>query len=123
MAWKQAGRWTAAAAIGIASLMLAGGAQARDVVWSVGVGAPGAQVIVGNAPVYMASPVIVQAPPRYYRPPQVVYHAPPVYYAPPPAVYYRPQPVYYGPPAHFHGHRHGHRHGNKHGHRHRDWRD
>jgi hypothetical protein len=123
MAVEQAGRWIAAAAIGIASLGLATGAQARDVVWSVGVGAPGAQVIVGNAPVYVAPPVIVQAPPRYYRPPPAVYHAPPVYYMPPPRVYYQPQPIYYGPPAHFRGHRHGRGHGHGHGHhRDRDWR-
>lgn len=112
MASKQAGRWIAAAAIGMASLALATGAQARDVVWSVGVGAPGAQVIVGNAPVYVAPPVYVALAPRYY-------HAPPVYYVPPPRVYYQPQPIYYGPPPHFHGHRHGH----KRGHRHHDgWR-
>jgi hypothetical protein len=120
MASKQAGRWAAAAAIAVAGLALTAGAQARDVVWSVGVGAPGAQVIVGNAPVYVARPVIVQAPPRYYRAPAPVYHAPPVYYVPPPRVYYQPQPIYYGPPPqHFHGHRHGHHHGHR---DRRDWR-
>lgn len=87
----------------LAALGLAGPAQAHGVAWSVGVGAPGAQVIVGNAPVYMAPPVVVQAP-RYYRP-VPVYQAAPVYYMPPPPVYYRPQPIYYGPPGHFHGHR------------------
>lgn len=113
MANEQAGRWIAAAAIGMAGLALATGAQARDVVWSVGVGAPGAQVIVGNAPVYVAPPVYAAPAPRYY------YQPPPVYYVPPPRVYYQPQPIYYGPPPHFHGHRHGH----KHGHRHHDgWR-
>lgn len=120
MAWKQAARWSAAAAVGFAGLVLAAGAQARDVVWSVGLGAPGAQVIVGNAPVYVAPPVVVHAPPRYYRPPVRVYHAPPVYYGPPPVVHYRPQPIYYGPPAHYRGHRHGHKHGHRH--RHDGWR-
>lgn len=119
MGWKQVGRWTAAVAVGMAGLVLAGGAQARsDVAWSVGIGAPGAQVIVGNAPVYIAPPVIV-APPRYYAPAPVYYEAPP-----PRAIYYAPRPVYYGPPPpRFHGHRHGHGYGHRHGRGHdRDWR-
>lgn len=112
------------ALVGMCALVLgAGVAQARDVVWSVGVGAPGAQVFVGNAPVYVAPPVVVHAPPRYYAPPVVYAPRPRVVYAPPPQVVYAPQPVYYGPPPRFHGHRHGHRHGHKHGPRHRDgWR-
>lgn len=128
MAWKKAWRWSAATALGLAGLVLAGAAQARDVTWSVGLGAPGAQVIVGNAPVYVVPPVVVHAPPRYhpppryYGPPARVYHAPPVYYVPPPAVHYRPQPIYYGPPAHFRGHGHKHRHGHGHRHRHDGWR-
>lgn len=104
----------ASGAMAIAALGAAGSAQARDVVWSVGVGAPGAQVIVGNAPVYMAPPIMVQAP-TYYAPPPPVYYQPrPIYYQPQP-IYYQPQPVYrvQGPrwvergPRHHHGHRHG----------------
>lgn len=109
MAQTHAGRWAAMAVIGIAGGLLAQGAQARDVYWSVGVGAPGAQVVMGNAPVYVAPvapPVVVVRPPAYYRPAPVYYGPPPVVYAPQP-VYYGPVygPRYYGPPP---GHRHGH---------------
>ncbi|MFT3719837.1 hypothetical protein [Pseudorhodoferax sp.] len=109
------GKWLAGAATAAALLAAAGPAQAHGVVWSVGVGAPGAQVVVGNAPVYMAPPVYVA--PRYYRSPPPVYYAPRVVVAPPPVVYmpppavYAPRPVFYGgpygpPPPRFHGPRH-----------------
>ncbi len=103
------------AGVALALLAGAGAAQARsDVYWSVGVGAPGVAVGVGNAA------------PMYYAPP------PPVYYAPPPVVYAPPRPVYYAPPAvyygghdHWRGHRHHHHHHRGHdGHRgHRGDRD
>lgn len=90
-------RWAAAAGLAMAAALgLAGQAQARDVYWNVGVGAPGVSVGVGNAPVYVAPAPVYVAPP--------VYHAPrPVYYAPPRPVYYAPPPPprYYG-----HGYRH-----------------
>jgi hypothetical protein len=117
--------WLAGAGVAMAGLGAAGSAQARDVTWSVGIGAPGAQVIVGNAPVYVAPPVVVHAP-RYYRAPERVYYGrspAPVYYGAPvvvaPPGYYQPRSIYYGPPAHFHGHRHGRGHGHKHHRRHR----
>lgn len=114
MASNTAIRWMACAAVGLA---LAGGAQARsDVYWSVGVGAPGAQVILGNAPVYVAPPPVV-----VHRPPPVYYYPPaPVYYPPPPPVVQVPRPVYFvgGPrwvePPRYHphpGYHHGHRAG------------
>lgn len=67
----------------------AGAAQARDVVWSVGVGSPGIHVGVSNAPpVVLARPIVV-APqavyqhPHLYRYPQLVVMAPqPYFYAP-----------------------------------------
>ena len=92
--------------IAVAGLLGAAGvAQARnDVYWSLGVGAPGVSVGVGNAPVYVApqpvyvqpGPVYVQPEPYYVRPRPV--YGPPAYYAPPPRVVYRPAPgYYYGP--------------------------
>ena len=67
----------------------AGLAQARDVYWSVGVGAPGVSVGVGNAaPYYAPQPVYVSPPPVYVEPR-------PVYVAPPPPAYYGPPPGYY----------------------------
>ena len=123
--------FAAAASTGVALALLAGPgiAQARsDVYWSVGVGAPGLAVGVGNAaPVYYAPPPVYYAPPPpvVYAPP--VYRTPrPVYYAPPAPVYYEPRPIYRpapvyvapgygyyggGPRWHGHGHRHGHGHG------------
>ena len=115
--------WLASASVAVAGLGAAGTAQARDVVWSVGIGAPGAQVIVGNAPVYVAPPMVVHAP-RYYRAPAPVYHSAPVYVGPP--VVYAPRPIYYEPAPHFRGHRHGRGHGHGRGHdrhhRGHDWR-
>lgn len=110
----------ASGALAVAALGAAGSAEARDVVWSVGVGAPGAQVIVGNAPVYMAPPIVVHAP-TYYAPPPVYYQPRPIYYQPRP-IYYQPQPVYrvQGPRWVERGPRHGggrhhdrHRHGGR----------
>lgn len=80
----------ATAALAVAALGFAGSAQARDnVFWSVGMGAPGVSVNVGNAgPVYMqAQPVYVQPEPIYYQPR-------PVFVRPAP-VYVQAQPVYY----------------------------
>ena len=101
--------WFAAASAGLALVLMvgAGTAQARsDVYWSVGVGAPGVALGVGNgAPVYYAPP-----PPVYYAPPPAVYVPPrPVYYAPPAVAY--PPPRYYGGHGHYHHHhRHHHHH-------------
>ena len=105
----------ASAGVALALMASAGTAQARnDVYWSVGVGAPGLAVGVGNAaPIYYAPP-----PPVYYAPPPVVY-------LPPRPVYYAPPTVYYGGHGHWRGHRHHHHRGHD-GHRghrgHRDWR-
>lgn len=90
-----------ATALGL--LGLAGTAQARsDVYWSVGVGAPGVAIGVGNVPSFgYAPPVYVQPAPIYVAP-QPVYVAPASYYAPP-RVIYRPAPVYYGPRGHHRG--------------------
>jgi hypothetical protein len=121
----------AVAALGLAA---AGGAQARDVYWSVGVHAsPGVVVGVGNH-----RPVVVQPAPVYAVPP-VIYAPPPVVYTPPPVVYpsgYLAGPVivqapaYRGYPSYGHGHHwrsHGHGHGHGYGngkhwkhHRHHD---
>ncbi|MCX7275923.1 MAG: hypothetical protein NTZ15_01140 [Burkholderiales bacterium] len=105
-----------AAVLTVAALGAASVAQARgDVSWSIGVGAPGAQVVVGNAPVYVQpAPVYYQPAPVYYQPPPPVYVRPaPVYYQPQP-VYVRPEPVYYQPQVVYPGW------GRHHGH-HRDW--
>ena len=109
----------AAAAAGLA-LLAPAGAQARDVAWSIGIGAPGIAVGVSNAyPVYTApAPVYVQPAPVYVQPAPVYVQPRPVYYAPP--VYVRPAPVYWGPGHGPRGHWHGHPgrgHGRGHGHR------
>lgn len=107
-----------AAVLAVAALGTAGLAQARgDVSWSIGVGAPGAQVVVGNAPVYVQpQPVYVQPAPVYYQPAPVYVRPAPVYYQQPQPVYVRPAPVYYQPqPVVVYpgwGRHHGH---------HRDW--
>jgi hypothetical protein len=119
----------AVAALGLAA---AGGAQAKDVYWSVGIdAAPGVSVGVGNS-----RPVIVQPAPVYVAPPPVVYAPPPqVVYAPPPQVVYpgyyaaRPVvvqgPVYRAYGGHHHGHHWrahgGHGHGGKHWKKDRHW--
>lgn len=117
----------AVAALGLAA---AGGAQAKDVYWSVGIdAAPGVSVGVGNH-----RPVIVQPAPVYVAPPPVVYAPPPqVVYAPPPAVvspgYLAARPVIVQGPVYraYGGHRHhywhsrdGHGHG-KHWKKGRHW--
>ena len=97
----------AVAALGLAA---AGGAQARDVYWSVGIdAAPGVSVGVGNH-----RPVIVQPAPVYVAPPPVVYAPPPqVVSAPAPPVVSRGSraarpvgvqgPVYRAYGGHWHG--------------------
>lgn len=108
-----------AAALAVAALGFAGTAQARDnVYWSVGVGAPGALVNVGNAlPVYSQPQVIYNSPPVVYTQPQVVYTQPaPVYVQPRPYYYGQPQVVYtqpqvvYGHPGKHHGWHKKHKH-------------
>ena len=102
----------------IGALGFAGAAQARDnVYWSLGVGAPGVALGVGNAPpVVYAPPPVYVAPPPVYVPPRPVYMAPPpAYYAPP--VVYRPAPGYYYGPRGEHGRSGWHR---RH-HHDRDW--
>lgn len=96
-------RWWAVAALAV--LAWAGTAawqvaRAGELVWSIGVQAPGAAVHVANAP----PPMVVVRPPVYaVAPPVVVYDgwgrpAPYSYYAPPPP-----------PPRHgWHGRGHGH---------------
>lgn len=104
----------AAAALAIAAMGFAGGAQARsDVQFSVGVVLPGAQIGVANAypvyaqPVYVQpQPVYVQPRPVYVQPAPVYYQPAPVYYQPRP-VFVQPAPVYYGRPHGWHK-RHGH---------------
>jgi hypothetical protein len=94
-------RLIAAAALVLGALGVAGVAQARsDVSWSIGIGQPGVQMVVGNAPVYVQpAPVYVQPQPVYYEQPQPVYVQPaPVYYQQPAPVYQRPQPVVYQRP-------------------------
>lgn len=104
-------RWAMLAGFALAAgLGAAGQAQARDVYWNVGVGAPGVSVGFGNAPVYVA-------PAPVYVAPAPVYVAPRAYYPPPRRVYYAPPP-----PPRYHGGRHHHR-GDRHwrgsrGHRH-----
>ncbi len=79
----------------VITLLAAGGAvQARELVWSVGVGGPGVQVDVTNA-----QQVYLQPQPVYWQRPAVIVQPQPIYYAAPPPVYYpQPRPVYYGQP-------------------------
>jgi hypothetical protein len=113
----------AAMALGLAALVAAGAAQARDnVYWSVGVNAaPGVSVGVGNTrPVVVnQAPVYVQAQPVYVQPqpvwqPTTIYSVPPVQYTQPAVVYpagaivqpvvvQQAVPIYRG-----HHHHHGH---------------
>ncbi len=100
------------ATLAVAAMGFVGSAQARDnVLWSVGVGTPGAVVNVGNVgSVYQPQPVYVQPQPVYVQPQPVYVQPAPVYYQPrqvivqPQAVYGVPQPAYYGHPRHG-GHR------------------
>ena len=91
---------SAIATLAVAAMGFAGSAQARDnVYWSVGVGAPGVGVNVGNA---YPQPVYVQPQPVYVQPQPVYIQPAPVYYQPrpvvvqPQVVYGEPEPVYYG---------------------------
>ena len=89
-------RVLAAGLLAAGALGAAGGAQARDVYWSVGVGVPGVAVGVGAPqPYYAPAPVYMPPPPVYYRPRPVYVAPPPVVYGPPPGAY-GPPPVYYG---------------------------
>lgn len=113
-----------AAVLALAGLVAAPAAQARgDVVWSVGIGAPGVSVGVSNAypvystypshPVYATpAPVYVQPAPVYVQPRPIYYQPAPVYVQPAP-VYVRPAPIYWD-----RGDRHRHGHGHGRGHRH-----
>src|SRR5512133_3158250 len=72
----------ATATLAMAALVFADSAQARDnVYWSVGVGAPGVSLNVGNA-----GPAYGYAQPVYFEPE-------PIYYQPSP-VYVRPAAIY-----------------------------
>ena len=91
----------ATATVLVAGLCATNAAQARDVSWSVGIGAPGVSVGVSNGygyapPAYVAAPVYHYPPPVYVQPPPVYYAPRPVYYAPP--VVYAPRPNYYRGP-------------------------
>lgn len=106
----------ASAALAAVALGAAGSAQARsDVSWSVGIGAPGAQVVVGNAPRYYAAPAPVYYPQPVYVQPRPVYYPQPVYVQPRPVyvsapVYVAPPPPVWVRPGRGYGHRH-HDHG------------
>ncbi len=111
-------RFLALGVLGATALGASMSAQARDnVYWSVGIGAPGVSVGVGNAPPVYVQPAPVYVPPPVYVAPRPVYVAPqPVYYAPRPVVV-RPAPVYYGPRGHYkprHKHHVDHRRGKGH---------
>ncbi len=106
----------AAAALAVAAMGFAGAAQARsNVFWSVGVGAPGAMLNVGNVgSVYQPSAVYVQPQPVYVQPQSVYVQPAPVYYPTrqvyvrPAPIYMAPQQIYYGGPPYGHGY--GYRH-------------
>jgi hypothetical protein len=84
----------ATAVVALAALGFAGSAHAQDdVYWSVGVGAPGVSLSVGNA-----GPM--------YRQPEAIYYQPaPIYYQPR-QIHVQPQAVYYERP-HGWNRRHG----------------
>ena len=73
--------WVLACGLMVALWAASGTVQAREVVWSVGVGGPGVQVGVTNVP-----PVLVQPQPVYWQRPAVLVQPQPIYYA-------APQPV------------------------------
>ncbi len=86
--------WVLAPGLVVALWAAAGAVQAREVVWSVGVGGQGVQFGVTNA-----APVLVQPQPVYWHRPAVLVQSQPVYYAVPRPVYYTAQPpVYYAQP-------------------------
>ena len=82
----------ATAALALAAMSFSGSAQARDnVFWSVGVGAPGVSVNVGNGGLFMQPQAV------YVEPAPVYYQPRPVYVRPAP-IYVQPQAVYYDRP-------------------------
>lgn len=83
----------ATATLALAALVFADSAQARDnVYWSVGLGAPGVSLNIGNA-----GAAYGYAQPVYYEPEPIYYQPRPVYVRPAP-IYVQPLPVYYGRP-------------------------
>lgn len=87
-------RLAAVAAMAVSALGVNSAAQAREVFWSVGVGSPGVQFDVSNAPpVVYQRPIVVVPQPVYLPQPVVVYQPRQVYYGPPQVVY-APQPYY-----------------------------
>ena len=83
----------ATATLALAAIGFAAPAHAKDnVFWSVGMGAPGVALSVGNAgPVYMqAQPVYVQPEPIYYQPRPAFVRTAPVYVQRLPVYYARP---------------------------------
>ena len=105
-------RWLFSLSLGLLGLAASIGwqqAQASQVVWSVGVGTPGAVVHIGSHPV----PQVIYQP-VYHPVPQVIYR--PVYQPVPVQVVAVP-PRWYGPVAgggHGHHHHHHHRHHHHH---------
>ena len=88
------------AGVAVMAWGVAGAAQARDVVWSVGIGSPGIHVGVGNAPqVVHARPVYVVPQPVYLHQPPVHVHPRPLLRHSPPVVVLAPQTYYYAPSA------------------------
>lgn len=87
-----------AAVGGLLVLAASSAVSAREVYWSVGIGSPGVQLGVSNAPPVLHHRRVVP-PPVYYSAPHAVYYSapPPVYYYPP-QVYSQPQTFYYAPP-------------------------
>ncbi len=79
-----------AAGVALATLGMAGAAQAQNVFWSLGLSSPGVQLGVSSAPPMM----VVQ--PSYQPVYQPVYET--VYVAPRPVVYARPATMYVAPP-------------------------
>ena len=101
----------AAATLALATLGMAGAAQAGDVYWNVGVSSPGVQLGVANAP-----PMYVQQP--VYMWPQQVYVPQPVYVQPRPVIYVQPAPVYVSAPQYVQTDWYGRDYGRKWKHRH-----
>ncbi|MDD5335309.1 MAG: hypothetical protein PHS32_16375 [Rhodoferax sp.] len=81
-----------AAGVALATLGMAGTAQAQNVFWSLGLSSPGVQLGVSSAPPMM----VVQ--PSYQPVYETVYESRPVYVAPRPVVYARPATMYVAPP-------------------------
>ncbi len=74
------GKLVGAGALALAGLGAGSSASAQDVYWSVGLGAPGVQVALSNAPAvpYYPRTYVVQPQPVYVHP-APVHHAYPVY--------------------------------------------